>query len=71
MARALLHHKPPCRDRAVNRASVAALQAARALVDSQWARDSQPGSDPHWRPHMTKPGEPVVDGDADQLLVTE
>ena len=57
-ARALLNLKPPCRDDAVNRASVAALQAARALVDSQWAKDSQPGWDPHWRPHMAKPGEP-------------
>ncbi len=57
-ARALLNLTPPCRDDAVNRASVAALQAARALVDSQWARDSQPGWDPHWRPHMAKPGEP-------------
>ena len=57
-ARALLNLTPPCRDDAVNRASVAALQAARALVDSQWARDSQPGWDPHWRPHMGRPGEP-------------
>ena len=57
-ARALLNLTPPCRDDAVNRASVAALQAARALVDSQWARDSQPGWDPHWRPHMGGPGEP-------------
>ncbi len=57
-ARALLNLQPPCRDDAVNRASVAALQAARALVDSQWAKDSQPGWDPHWRPHMTTPGEP-------------
>jgi hypothetical protein len=57
-ARALLSLTPPCRDDAVNRASVAALQAARALVDSQWAKDSQPGWDPHWRPHMAKPGEP-------------
>lgn len=57
-ARALLNLSPPCRDDAVNRASVAALQAARALVDSQWARDSQPGWNPHWRPHMARPGEP-------------
>lgn len=51
-ARALLSHQPPCRDDAVNRAAVAALQAARALVDSQWARDSQPSWDPTWRPGM-------------------
>jgi hypothetical protein len=57
-ARALLNLEPPCRDDAVNRASVAALQAARALVDSQWARDSQPHWDPNWRPGMSPPGEP-------------
>ena len=51
-ARALLSLEPPCRDDAVNRASVAALQAARALVDSQWARDSQPSWDPTFRPGM-------------------
>jgi len=27
---------PPCRDDAVNRAAMAALQAARALIDSKW-----------------------------------
>jgi hypothetical protein len=57
-ARALLNLEPPCRDDAVSRASVAALQAARALVDSKWARDSQPHWDPNWRPGMPPPGEP-------------
>lgn len=57
-ARALLKHEPPLRDDAVNRASAAALQAARALVESQWARDSQPAWDPSWRPGMPKPGMP-------------
>jgi hypothetical protein len=57
-SRALLLLEPPLRDDAVNRASSAALQAARALVDSQWARDSQPDWDPTWRPGMPRPGEP-------------
>ena len=56
-ARALLRTEPPCRDDAVNRASVAALQAARSLVDSQWAKESQPGWDPNWRPGMKQPGQ--------------
>jgi hypothetical protein len=51
-AKALLALDPPCRDDAVNRAAMAALQAARALVDSQWARESHPGWDPNWRPGM-------------------
>src|SRR5258707_803633 len=38
-AKALLGLDPPCRDDAVNRAAVAALQAARALIDSKWAPD--------------------------------
>ncbi|HWE25531.1 MAG TPA: hypothetical protein VG496_16465 [Myxococcales bacterium] len=54
-AKALLALDPPCRDDAVNRAAMAALQAAWALVDSQWARDSQPGWDPNWRPGMLRP----------------
>jgi hypothetical protein len=53
-AKALLALDPPCRDDAVNRAAMAALQAARALVDSKWARDSQPGWDPNWRPGMPR-----------------
>lgn len=48
-AKALVALDPPCRDDAVNRAAMAALQAARALVDSKWARDSHPGWDPNWR----------------------
>ena len=51
-ARALLVMQPPSCDDAVNRASAAALHAARALVDSQWAKDSQPGWDPTFRPGM-------------------
>ena len=51
-ARALLAMQPPSCDDAVNRASAAALHAARALVDSQWAKDSQPGWDPTFRPGM-------------------
>ena len=51
-AKALLGLDPPCRDDAVNRAAMAALQAARALIDSKWARDSHPGWDPNWRPGM-------------------
>jgi uncharacterized protein (UPF0332 family) len=54
-AKALLAIDPPCRDDAVNRAAMAALQAARALVDSKWARDSHPGWDPNWRPGMPRP----------------
>jgi hypothetical protein len=54
-ARALLVMQPPCCDDAVNRASAAALHAARALVDSQWAKDSQPGWDPTFRPGMLRP----------------
>jgi len=54
-ARALLAMKPPCPDDAVNRASAAALHAVRALVDSQWARDSQPHWDPTHRPGMSRP----------------
>jgi hypothetical protein len=50
-----------CRDDAVNRASIAALNAARALIDSQWARDSNPGWDPTWRPGMPKPGQLAPD----------
>jgi len=53
-AKALLSLDPPCRDDAVNRAAMAALQAARALVDSRWARDSHPGWDPNWRPGMPR-----------------
>jgi hypothetical protein len=53
-AKALLALDPPCRDDAVNRAAMAALQAARALVDSQWARDSHPDWDPNWRPGMVR-----------------
>ena len=53
-AKALLALQPPCRDDAVNRAAMAALQAARALVDSRWARDSHPGWDPNWRPGMPR-----------------
>jgi uncharacterized protein (UPF0332 family) len=53
-AKALLALSPPCRDDAVNRAAMAALQAARALVDSNWARDSHPGWDPNWRPGMPR-----------------
>ena len=53
-AKALLALDPPCRDDAVNRAAMAALQAARALVDSRWARDSHPGWDPNWRPGMPR-----------------
>ena len=53
-AKALLALDPPCRDDAVNRAAMAALQAARALVDSQWARESHPGWDPNWRPGMLR-----------------
>jgi uncharacterized protein (UPF0332 family) len=53
-AKALLALQPPCRDDAVNRAAMAALQAARALVDSNWARDSHPGWDPNWRPGMPR-----------------
>jgi uncharacterized protein (UPF0332 family) len=55
-AKALLAIDPPCRDDAVNRAAMAALQAARALVDSQWARDSHPDWDPNWRPGMLRAG---------------
>ncbi len=54
-ARALLAMTPPSCDDAVNRASAAALHAARALVDSQWARDSQPNWDPTYRPGMSRP----------------
>jgi hypothetical protein len=57
-ARTLVLLEPPLRDDAVNRASSAALQAARALLDSQWARESQPGWDPSWRPGMPLPGQP-------------
>src|SRR5256714_15069814 len=53
-AKALLRLTPPCRDDAVNRAAMAALQAARALIDSKWARDSHPGWDPNWRPGMPR-----------------
>ena len=53
-AKALLTLDPPCRDDAVNRAAMAALQAARALIDSKWARDSHPGWDPNWRPGMPR-----------------
>jgi hypothetical protein len=53
-AKALLALDPPCRDDAVNRAAMAALQAARALVDSRWARESHPGWDPNWRPGMVR-----------------
>ena len=53
-AKALLALEPPCRDDAVNRAAMAALHAARALVDSRWARDSHPGWDPNWRPGMPR-----------------
>jgi len=51
-ARSLIARKPPCNDDAVNRASAAALQAARALVDARWPpRDEPP--DPYFRPGMT------------------
>jgi hypothetical protein len=53
-ARALFALAPPAFDDAVNRASAAALHAARALIDSQWAKDSQPGWDPEWRPGMPR-----------------
>ena len=53
-ARSLLLLEQPCPDDAVNRASAAALHAARALIDSQWAKDSQPGWDPYWRPGMPR-----------------
>lgn len=53
-AKALLALEPPCRDDAVNRAAMAALQAARALIDSKWARDSHPDWDPNWRPGMPR-----------------
>ena len=53
-ARALLSLSPPSCDDAVNRASAAALHAARALVDSQWAKDSQPLWDPTYRPGMLR-----------------
>ena len=66
-AKALLALQPPCRDDAVNRAAVAALQAARALVDSQWAKISHPNWDPEWRPGMPRPLNPR-DGFALQTL---
>lgn len=54
-ARALIERKPPCIDDAVNRASAAALQAARALVDARWPpRETEPAHDPTWRPGMTR-----------------
>ena len=57
-AKALIALDPPCRDDAVNRAAMAALQAARALIDSKWARDSHPGWDPGWRtPRALSPRE--------------
>ena len=61
-ARALLVMQPPSCDDAVNRASAAALHAARALVDSQWAKDSQPGWDPTFRPGMlSRPGSLIAE----------
>lgn len=54
-ARALLHLDPPLRDDAVNRASAAALNAARALVGAQWSKISSSGWDPTWRPGMSRP----------------
>lgn len=54
-ARLLLSTEPPLRDDAVNRASVAALNAARALVAAQWAKISANGWDPTWRPGMSRP----------------
>jgi hypothetical protein len=53
-ARVLLQLRPPALDDAVSRAAAAALHAARALVGSQWAKDSQPGWDPEWRPGMPR-----------------
>jgi uncharacterized protein (UPF0332 family) len=53
-ARVLLRLDPPAYGDAVSRAAAAALHAARALVGSQWARDSQPGWDPDWRPGMPR-----------------
>jgi|GEM_PF-1647188 len=71
-ARALLSLEPPCRDDAVNRAAVAALQAARALVDSQWARDSQPSWDPSWRPGMLPgAGKEGFSGEATRRLLDQ
>jgi uncharacterized protein (UPF0332 family) len=57
-ARALLAQEEPCTDDAVSRAAAAALHAVRALVESQWARDSQPGWDPLFRPGMSRPYGP-------------
>ena len=54
-ARALIERKPPCIDDSVNRASAAALQAARALVDARWPPRDAPPHDPTWRPGMAKP----------------
>jgi hypothetical protein len=54
-ARVLLSQDLPLRDDAVNRASVAALNAARALVGAQWAKISSSGWDPSWRPGMSRP----------------
>lgn len=54
-ARVLLSQPRPLRDDAVNRASVAALNAARALVGAQWAKISANGWDPTWRPGMSRP----------------
>lgn len=54
-ARVLLAQDRPLRDDAVNRASVAALNAARALVGAQWAKLSSNGWDPSWRPGMSRP----------------
>ena len=54
-ARALIERKPPCIDDAVNRASAAALQAARALVDARWPpHETEVPHDPTWRPGMPR-----------------
>ncbi len=55
----MLSVDPPLRDDAVNRASAAALNAARALVGAQWAKISQNGWDPTWRPGMSRPPDAV------------
>lgn len=52
-ARTLLAAGPTCADDAVNRASAAALQAARALVDAHGS-PHDPFWDPEWRPGMQR-----------------
>ncbi len=71
-ARALLAMQPPSCDDAVNRASAAALHAARALVDSQWAKDSQPGCNPTFRPGMiSRPQSPAAERKGSSLETFE